>query len=50
MEQKNHSSLEHAKRIGVLVGACVPHSSLNWYHSKVAEVGKIEKSKIEIKK
>ena len=38
------------KIIGVLVGVCVPCSSLNWYQQKVAEVGKIKKSKIEIKK
>ena len=31
-------------------GVYVLHSSLEWYQQQVAEVGKIKKSKIEIKK
>ena len=30
------------KNTGALVGAFMAHSSLEWHHSKVAEVGKIE--------
>ena len=26
----------------MISGACMPHWSLNWYHRKVVEVGKIE--------
>ena len=48
--KQKHSGLEHVKRIGVLIGVCVPHSSLEWYQEKVAQVGQIERSKIEIKK
>ena len=38
------------KRIVVLVGVCVLCPSLECHEQKVAEVGKIKKSKIEIKK
>ena len=34
----------------MLVGVCVPHSSLELCQQKVAEVGKIETTKIEMKK
>ena len=33
IKQKN-SELEHVKRIGVLIGACAPYSSLEWYQQK----------------
>ena len=42
--------MEHVKRIGVLVGACLPFCSLEWCHNEVAEVGDTNKMKIEIKK
>ena len=48
--KQKKSRLEHVKIIVTLVGACVPHSSLEWYQVKVAEAGKIERSKIEMKK
>ena len=48
--KQKHSGLEHVKRIGVLIGVCVPYSSLEWYQEKVAQVGQIDRSKIEIKK
>ena len=40
----------YVKRIGVLIGACLPHCSLQWYLDKVSEFGQIYKLKIEIKK
>ena len=43
----NDSAFEHVKRIDVLLGTCMPCSSLNWHQSKVAKVGKFEKIKID---
>ena len=38
------------ERIGVLVGACLPHCSLKWCHDEVTKVGDTNRLKIEIKK
>ena len=43
-KQKN-LGMEHVKRIGVLVGACLPCFALEWCHDKVDEVGEINKLK-----
>ena len=48
--KKNDSGTENVKRIRVLVRTCLPCYSLEWHHDKVAEVGEINKLKIEIKK
>ena len=48
-KQKN-SGMEHVKMISVLVGACLPHCSLEWHHDEVAEVGDASKLKTHIKK
>ena len=34
---QKYSAFEHVKIIGVLVGACMPYSSLNSHQRKVAE-------------
>ena len=36
---RNNSDLEHVKRIGVSVGAHVPHASLDWCQDKSIEDG-----------
>ena len=48
-KQKN-LGMEHVKRIGVLVGACLSCFSLEWCHDKVDEVGEINKLKNRNKK
>ena len=41
--KQNNSGIEHVERIGVLVGVCLPHCSLEWYHDKVIEIREIKK-------
>lgn len=48
-KQKN-LGMEHVKRIGVLVGACLSCFSLESCHDKVDEVGEINKLKNRNKK
>ena len=31
LDKTEKSALEHVKRIGVIIGVCVPYSSLEWY-------------------
>ena len=40
--KQKKSRLEHVKRIGTLVGLCVPYSSLEWYQKRSQKLVKLK--------